>query len=271
MNLFDYRGDELYCEGVPLARIAGEVGTPAYVYSAGTLTSHYRAFDAPFAGVDHLTCYSVKANANLAVIRLFAALGSGVDIVSGGELHRALRAGVDPKKIVFSGVGKTRAEMAQALKAGILMFNVESHDELCALDETARSLGAVAPISLRVNPDVDPVTHPYLATGLRKSKFGIPIARAFDEYLFAKTLSGIAIVGIDCHIGSQLTATAPFVDAIRKVSAFVGRLAGAGIPIRYLDVGGGLGITYRDEAPPSPDQYGAAIRKALDGDRKSVV
>jgi diaminopimelate decarboxylase len=264
MNLFDYRGDDLHCEGVPVARIAAEVGTPCYVYSAGTLRHHFRAFDGAFSGIDHLTCYSVKSNSNLSIIRLFREMGSGVDIVSGGELHRALTAGVDPKKIVFSGVGKQRWEMTAALTAGILMFNVESHDELVALDGAARDAGVRAPVSLRVNPDVDPATHPYLATGLRKSKFGIPIARAFDEYLAARDLPGIEVVGIDCHIGSQLTSLAPFVDAVRKVTAFIGTLAGHGISVRYLDIGGGLGIAYDGETPPHPIEYAGEVKGAMD-------
>jgi diaminopimelate decarboxylase len=263
MHLFEYKSGRMHCEGVPLAKIAAEVGTPVYVYSAGTLSHHFKAFDSPFSGVPHITCLSVKSNSNVSLIRLFAGLGSGVDIVSGGELFRAQRAGVDPQKIVFSGVGKQRAEMDAAIAAGILMFNVESHDELVALDAAARSAGKRARISLRVNPDVDPATHPYLATGLKKSKFGIPIARAFDEYLFAKTLPGVEIAGVDCHIGSQLTAVEPFIDAIRKVLTFTRRLRDAGIALRCFDIGGGLGITYDEEKPPHPAEYAGGVIREL--------
>ncbi|MBI5528885.1 MAG: diaminopimelate decarboxylase [Deltaproteobacteria bacterium] len=271
MHLFEYKNGEIYCEGVRLARIAAEVGTPVYVYSAGTLAHHFNAFDSPFSGVPHITCYSVKSNSNVSVIRLFAGLGSGVDIVSGGELFRALKAGVDPQKIVFSGVGKQRPEMDAALAAGILMFNVESHDELVALDAAARAAGKRARISLRVNPDVDPATHPYLATGLKKSKFGIPIAKAFDGYLHAKTLPGIEIAGIDCHIGSQVTSVEPFVDAIRKVLVFTRRLSDAAIALQYFDIGGGLGITYDEEKPPHPVEYaGEVIRELADSGFKII-
>jgi diaminopimelate decarboxylase len=263
MNLFEYRNGELFCEGVRLAEIAEGVGTPCYVYSAGTLRHHYSAFDAPFGSVPHLTCYSVKSNSNLSVIRLFKSAGSGLDIVSGGELHRGLLAGVDADKIVFSGVGKQRWEMEMALGAGILMFNVESHDELVALNAVAVSAGRRAPVALRVNPDVNPSTHPYLATGLKKSKFGIPIARAFDEYRFAASLPCIEVVGIDCHIGSQLTTVDPFIEAISKIHAFTQRLAEAGITLKYFDIGGGLGITYDTETPPHPTIYAGEVLREL--------
>jgi diaminopimelate decarboxylase len=266
MHHFEYKGDELYCEEVPLARIAAEVGTPVYVYSHATLSRHYRVFDEALAGVDHLICYSVKANSNLAVLKLLTGMGAGADIVSGGELYRVLRAGGDPRKIVFSGVGKTEAEMRQALEANILAFNVESHEELVVLDRVARDMGVRAPVSLRVNPDVDPETHPYISTGLKKNKFGIPAAAARAEYEFAAGLGGIEIVGIDCHIGSQLTKTSPFSDAIARIADLASWLASRGIRIRYLDIGGGLGIPYGQEEepePPSPAEYGTAIKKAL--------
>ena len=263
MNLFEYRSGELFCEGVALSRIAAEVGTPAYVYSAGTLRHHFNAFDGPFAGVPHVTCFSLKSCSNLSIVRLFAQMGSGVDIVSGGELYRALKAGVPASRIVFSGVGKQAWEMRMALEAGILMFNCESHDELVALDEVARSMGKRAPISLRVNPDVDPATHPYIATGLKKSKFGIPIASAYGEYMFARTLGGVEVVGVDCHIGSQLTQTAPFVEAVRKILELAKRLTDAGVQIRYFDIGGGLGITYDNETPPHPVEYAGEVIREL--------
>src|ERR1043165_2826934 len=209
MNHFEYRNGEMYAEQVPLQKIAREVGTPAYVYSLATLKRHFRVFDQAFAKAPHVVCYSVKANSNLAVLRAFAKEGSGFDIVSGGELHRALAAGGDPRKIVFSGIGKTRDEMAAALRAGILAFNVESAAELDELDRVARELGKKAPVSLRVNPDVDPKTHPYISTGMKKSKFGIEIGRALEEYERTKSLANLEVVGVDCHIGSPLTDVSP--------------------------------------------------------------
>jgi diaminopimelate decarboxylase len=260
MNHFQPRDGELFAEDVPLRKIAEEVGTPCYVYSLATLRRHYRVFEEAFAGAPHLICYSVKANSNLAVIRTFAKEGSGFDIVSGGELHRALAAGADPRKIVFSGIGKTREEMAFALRAGILAFNVESSAELDELDRVAGRLGKKAPISLRVNPDVDPKTHPYISTGMKKSKFGIEIGRALAEYERARTLGNLEVVGVDCHIGSQLTDVSPFRDALARVRGLVLELRARGFDIRYLDFGGGLGITYEDETPPEPRDYAAALR-----------
>ncbi|MGH7810038.1 MAG: diaminopimelate decarboxylase [Candidatus Binatia bacterium] len=270
MNHFDYRNGEMFAEEVPLKRIAQEIGTPAYVYSLATLMRHYRVFDQAFAKVPHLVCYSVKANSNLALLRAFAKQGSGFDIVSGGELFRALKAGGDPKKIVFSGVGKKRAEIEYALNSGILMFNVESEEELTALNEIAAGVGKKAPISLRVNPDVDPQTHPYISTGMKKSKFGVDIQKSLDTYKKAAALKNLAVVGVDCHIGSQLTSVTPFVDALAKVREYLDRvLAGAmkkeGAEIRYLDLGGGLGIHYHDETPPLPDDYARAITQGLEG------
>jgi diaminopimelate decarboxylase len=259
MNHFELRNGELHAEDVPLRRIAEEHGTPCYVYSAATLRRHYRVFDEAFAAVDHLVCFSVKANSNLAVLDLLAREGSGFDIVSGGELHRCLRAGADPKKIVFSGVGKTAGEIRAALEAGILAFNVESSAELDLVDAVARETGTRAPISLRVNPDVDPKTHPYISTGMKKAKFGIEIGRAVDEYERARAMKGIEIVGVDCHIGSQLTDVTPFADALARVRGLVLELRARGIEIRYLDFGGGLGITYEDETPPLPKDYAAAL------------
>jgi len=272
LNLFCYKdGKELFCEDVKLAEIAASFGTPAYVYSSGTLKQHFKVFDEAFSKIPHITCFSIKSNSNLSIIRLFLSLGGGLDIVSGGELYRSLRAGADPSRIVFSGVGKQKWEMEMAIQAGILMFNVESHDELLSLNETAGKIGRKAPVSFRVNPDVDPRTHPYLATGLRKSKFGIPIARAFEEYLFASKLPNLEIIGVDCHIGSQLTSVEPFVDAVKRVKAFIKRLREAGIHINYLDIGGGLGITYDQETPPHPAVYAAELLKELADEELKII
>lgn len=259
MNFFQYQGGDLFAEEVPLSRIADEVGTPCYVYSLATLRRHYRVFDQAFGEAPHLVCYSVKANSNLAVLRTFAREGSGFDIVSGGELYRVLAAGADPRKIVFSGIGKTREEMAYALREGILQFNVESAAELDALDAAAKEVGKKAPVALRVNPDVDPKTHPYISTGMKKSKFGIEIPRALEEYERARALEHLDVVGVDCHIGSQLTDVAPFRDALARVRGLVLELRARGFEIRHLDFGGGLGITYDDETPPDPKDYAAAL------------
>jgi diaminopimelate decarboxylase len=270
MNHFQYRNREMFAEEVPLKRIAQEVGTPAYIYSLATLKRHYRVFDEAFAKVPHIVCFSVKANSNLALLRTFAKEGSGFDIVSGGELFRALKAGGDPKKIVFSGVGKKKEEIEYALATDILMFNVESEEELVALDGIAAGIGKKAPISLRVNPDVDPQTHPYISTGMKKAKFGVDIKKSLEMYKKAVSLSNIDVVGVDCHIGSQLTSVTPFVDALAKVREYLDRvLAGEmkkeGAQIRYLDLGGGLGINYHDETPPLPEEYANAIVQGLEG------
>ena len=270
MNHFEYRNGEMFAEQVPLKRIAQEVGTPAYVYSLATLKRHFKVFDQAFAKARHIVCFSVKANSNLALLRAFAKEGSGFDIVSGGELFRALKVGADPKKIVFSGVGKKKQEIEYALEAGILMFNVESEEELFALNEIAAGIGKKAPISLRVNPDVDPQTHPYISTGMKKAKFGIDIKKSLETYRKAVSLKNVEVVGVDCHIGSQLTSVTPFVDALAKVREYLDRvLAGEmkkeGAQIRYLDLGGGLGINYHDETPPLPDEYAAAIIRGLEG------
>ena len=265
MHHFQHRNGELYAEDVPLRDIAAAVGTPCYVYSLATLRRHYHVFDQAFATLPHLLCFSIKANSNLAVLRTFAREGSGFDIVSGGELFRALKAGADPQKIVFSGVGKTREEIAAALRAGILMFNVESPQELDAINAVAGELGVTAPVALRVNPDVDPKTHPYISTGLKKSKFGIHIQRSIEDYRRAQALPHVAIVGVDCHIGSQLTTVPPFVDALGRIRELVGRLHKEEMRIRYLDMGGGLGITYNDETPPPPQEYAAALTEGLRG------
>jgi diaminopimelate decarboxylase len=259
MNHFTYRAGELCAEDVPLEKIAAEVGTPCYVYSSATLRRHYHVFDEAFAAAPHLVCYSVKANSNLAVLRLFAREGCGFDIVSGGELFRARRAGADPRTIVFSGIGKTRDEMAYALREGILAFNVESAAELDLLDEVAAAVGRKAPVSLRVNPDVDPKTHPYISTGMKKSKFGIDIRSAVEQYERARSLPHLEVVGVDCHIGSQLTDVAPFRDALARVRGLILDLRARGFDVRYLDFGGGLGITYENEEPPSPKDYAEAL------------
>ncbi len=255
MNYFELKDGELYCEEVPLARIAEEAGTPAYIYSKRTLERHFRAFDEPFAGTDHITCYSVKANSNLAILKLFADMGSGFDIVSGGELYRVLKACGEAGKVVYSGVGKTRSEIEAALHAGIMMFSIESFQELEEIDRMAAAVGKRAPMALRINPDVDPQTHPYITTGMRKNKFGIDISLALDGFRRARTLSHVEPVGVTCHIGSQLTDTSPFVDSLIKLKALVEKLRDDGFDIRYLDLGGGLGITYSDEQPPNPGEY----------------
>lgn len=263
MSHFQYRGGELHAEQVPLARIAGRFGTPCYVYSRAALTEAWRNFDSAFAGRDHLVCYAVKANPNLGVLNVFARLGSGFDIVSGGELARVIAAGGDPGKVVFSGVGKTVAEMRAALQAGILCFNVESAPELELLDRVAGEMGVTAPVSLRVNPDVDAKTHPYIATGLKENKFGVAYDDALAVYRRARELSHLRIEGVDCHIGSQLTEVTPFVDALKRVLALVDALERDGIPVHHIDLGGGLGIRYRDETPPPVAEYAKAVTGIL--------
>jgi diaminopimelate decarboxylase len=259
MHYFHYRGDDLYCEEVSIAAIAERVGTPFYLYSYRTLERHFKAFDSAFEKVRHLVCYSVKANSNVALLRIFVNLGAGLDVVSGGELFRALRSGVDPKKVVFSGVGKTEEEIEDALNSGILMFNVESSQELTRIDEIAKGVGKRAPVAIRVNPDIDPKTHPYVSTGLKENKFGIDFNLALEEYTSAKELPNLEIVGVDCHIGSQLIEIQPFVEALRRLKKLVHALGERGIVIQYLDLGGGLGITYKDEVPPHPTEYAQAI------------
>src|SRR3990170_193004 len=265
MHHFAMKRGEMVCEGVPLGRIADAVGTPVYVYSHATLSHHYGVFDRVFSGTPHLICYSMKANPNGSIIRTFTNLGSGVDIVSGGELSRALAAGTPPSKIVSSGVGKMEWEIEEALRRGILMFNVESRQELETIDAIARKMRRRAPIALRVNPDVDPKTHPYISTGLKKNKFGIHIDQAIRDYEWAARRRHIEVVGVDCHIGSQLTEISPFVDAAGRVRALVDRLIRKGLDIRFVDIGGGLGITYEDEIPPDPRQYADAIAGAFRG------
>ncbi len=266
MHFFKYRKDRLYAEGVPVQRIAKEAGTPLYIYSQRTLKRHFRAFDGSFKAVSRLVCFSVKANSNLSVLKTFADEGGGFDIVSGGELYRALKAGGDPRKIVFSGVGKREDELEYGVKSNILIFNVESQQELRLLDRVAGRLGKKASFAIRVNPDVDPKTHPYISTGLKKNKFGMPFDAAVKEYVHAKNgLGNLVPAGIDCHIGSQITELRPFMDALDKTKALLSRLRSEGLDIRYIDMGGGLGITYDREAPPEPSKYGQAVINGTKG------
>ncbi|MEH0690508.1 diaminopimelate decarboxylase [Vibrio cholerae] len=265
MDYFNYQDDgQLWAENVPLSDVAEQFGTPLYVYSRATLERHWNAFDKSVGEHPHLVCYAVKANSNLGVLNTLARLGSGFDIVSGGELERVIAAGGDPSKVVFSGVGKTAQEMKRALELGIKCFNVESEPELERLNQVAAEMGVKAPISLRINPDVDANTHPYISTGLRDNKFGIAFERAPDVYKFAQSLSNLEIKGIDCHIGSQLTHIDPFIDATDRLLALIDDLKAQGINIAHLDVGGGLGVVYRDELPPQPSEYAKALLGRLD-------
>ncbi len=263
MHHFEYRDGQLYAEDVSIREIADAIGTPFYLYSMATLRRHFRVFDQAFNQVKHLVCYSVKANSNLAILRIFAKEGSGADIVSGGEFFRAQRAGIPPEKIVFSGVGKTRQEISQALAAGILMFNVESLSELEIISQEAKRLNKKAPIAIRVNPDIDPKTHPYISTGLKENKFGLDVEAAYEAYLKATKDPDLEIVGIDCHIGSQLTEIDPFVKTLQRIKVFIKKLGDIGIKLRYLDLGGGLGIVYGREAPPPPAKYASAIQNEI--------
>lgn len=256
---FDYRNDELFVESVSLKQIAHEFGTPCYVYSQAALTQAYQAFDSAFANRDHLICYAVKANSNIAILSLFARLGSGFDIVSGGELQRVIKAGGDPGKTVFSGVGKNAGEMRLALNANILCFNVESEAELIVLNQIAKDMGKIAPVSLRVNPDVDAKTHPYISTGLKENKFGVPASEAERIYQSVRQYPHIRFTGLDCHIGSQLTELEPFLQASSKMLRLLETLQSQGLRIEHLDLGGGLGIRYTDETPPSIKDYVSAL------------
>jgi diaminopimelate decarboxylase len=271
MNHFHVREDELWCEEVPLAALAEECGTPLYVYSHATLERHFQAFDGAFAAVPHLTCYAVKANSTLAILGLFAGWGAGMDVVSGGELFRAVRAGVDPGKIVYAGVGKTARELEEALRAGVLMFNVESRDELEQLDRVAGRVGQRARIALRVNPAIDPMTHKYIATGLKESKFGIEAERVLETYEHALRLGHLDVVGIHCHIGSQITQVGPFREAVEKIADIVGRVRALGADLRYVDIGGGLGISYHQEEPPEPKHLSAELMPLLAGLGATII
>jgi len=268
---FNYKDDSLFCEDVAISTLAETYGTPLYVYSRATLERHWHAFDAALAGRDHLVCYAVKANSNLAVLDVLARLGSGFDIVSGGELQRVLRAGGDPAKIIFSGVGKLAEEMELALESGIHCFNVESEQELDQLNAIAGRNQRVARVSFRVNPDVDAKTHPYISTGLKENKFGINVEDAESVYLKASGMAHIDVIGIDCHIGSQLTELSPYVDALGRLLVLVKRLEAKGVEIRHLDLGGGLGIRYKDETPPLPEEWLSALRDQLNGFDGTVV
>jgi diaminopimelate decarboxylase len=266
MHHFTYREDELYCEDVPVQKIAAEIGTPFYLYSHATLTRHFKAFSEAFAGMEKLICFSAKANTNLAILNLFAAAGCGLDIVSGGELFRGIQAGFTPDRIVYSGVGKRVDEIDYALQSDILMFNLESLDELKLINQRAGRLNRQARIAIRVNPDVDPKTHPYISTGLKKNKFGIDTAAALVGYRLADSLENIEVIGIDCHIGSQITEAGPFEDALKSIKTLVQQLKSElGIQIQYIDMGGGLGITYADETPPSLKEYAKAFLENLEG------
>ncbi len=270
MSVFALRNGELFAENVALSQIAQQFGTPCFVYSRAALEQAFRNYDQAFGTRSHLICYAMKANSNLAILNLFARLGSGFDIVSGGELARVIAAGGDPGKTVFSGVGKTRDDMRQALAAGVMCFNVESESELARLNDVAREMNKKAPVSIRVNPDVDAKTHPYISTGRKENKFGVAFGEAVRIYLKALALGNLKVVGIDCHIGSQLTELAPFIDAFRKVLELVDTLAAEGIELKHLDFGGGLGIRYRDEMPPPPDAYVKALLDCV-GERRQEI
>jgi len=263
MDFFHYQDQQLFAEDVAVKEIAREHGTPVYIYSRATLERHWKSFDDAFSGQDHLVCFAVKANSNLAVLNVLARLGSGFDIVSVGELERVLAAGGDPAKILFSGVGKQASEMQRALEVGIRCFNVESLAELERLNIVAGELGKIAPVSLRVNPDVDAKTHPYISTGLKENKFGVAIDAAIEIYQAANAMENLDVCGVDCHIGSQLTEIAPFIDALDRVLNLVTQLESSGINIRHLDLGGGLGVRYQNETPPEPAEYAAALKERL--------
>lgn len=271
MDFFNQQNGVLHAENLSLAQLADTYGTPLYVYSRATLERHWHAFDDALGDHPHLICYAVKANSNLAVLNLLARLGSGFDIVSVGELERVIAAGGDPQRVVFSGVGKREDEMRRALEVGIRCFNVESTAELERLNRVAGDMNLIAPVSLRVNPDVDPQTHPYISTGLKENKFGISIDQATDAYRMAAAWPHLNPIGIDCHIGSQLTQISPFLDALDRVIALMNELRDAGIAIHHLDLGGGLGIRYDDETPPSPADYSAALLQRLEGQDVEVL
>jgi diaminopimelate decarboxylase len=271
MNHFEYKNGELFCEDVSVSSIAGEVGTPFYLYSRATLVRHFKAFDSGFEDIDHITCFAVKSCSNIAVLSLLSGLGGGADIVSGGELYRALQAGMDPKRIIYSGVGKTEEELRYGLKSGILLFNVESEQELHRLNGVAADMGVKAAVAFRVNPDVDPKTHAYISTGLAKNKFGIPINEALELYVQAAAMENVEVQGVSCHIGSQLTLISPFVETLRKIKTFVEKLAEKNISIDYIDLGGGVGIVYDDETPPHPKEYAKAIKEELGSLRATLI
>ena len=271
MHLFKYRADELYAEEVPVKKLAEKYGTPLYIYSYNTLSRHFRAYDDAFNDYPHIICFAIKSNSNTAILRLFAKNGGGADIVSGGELYVALKAGMKPEKIVYAGVGKTEDEIRFALKSKILMFNVESEDELRGIDRVAGKMERRAPVALRINPDIDPETHPYIATGLRRHKFGIPIEEALEYYRLASRLKNINVIGIHKHIGSQITRISPFVDALKRILLLIDKLSIQGVKIYYLDIGGGLGISYRDEEPPVPKDLARNLIPLLNGRKLTLI
>ena len=266
MNCFHYKNKKLYCEGVSLEEIAREIGTPFYVYSYGMLKEAFRSFASSFAGIDHMICFAVKSCPNIAILKLFGEEGGGADIVSGGELYRVLQAGIDPRKVVYSGVGKRADEIEFALETAILMFNVESCEELDMINACGKRLGKKAGIALRINPDIDPQTHRHITTGLKESKFGISINQGIEAYRYARTLDHLDVIGMSCHIGSQIRSVAPFVDTVKRLKNLLAQLQVEGFAIPYLDLGGGLGITYRDdEAASSISKYADAVRALVEG------
>jgi diaminopimelate decarboxylase len=272
MNLFNYKNETLFCEELPIPEIAEKIGTPFYLYSKNTLLRHYENLAASLSGIDHIICYAVKANPSLAICKLLADAGSGADVVSGGELWRALRAGIPADKIVFNGNGKSVEELKAGLEADILMFNVDSESELLMLNGLAGEMGLKARVALRVNPDIDPKTHPYISTGLKENKFGVPIANALELYKEAALLPNIEIVGIHKHIGSQITQISPFVDSLERVMGLNDDLNDSGIDVKYIDMGGGIGITYNDEHPPSFEEYVSALRPLIErADRTLII
>ena len=271
MNHFVYKDDDLFCEDVPIANIVEQVGTPFYLYSHATITRHFRVFEGAFNDFDHLTCFSVKSNSNLAILRIFALHGGGADIVSGGELFRALRAGIPPDKIFYSGVGKTPEEMKLALKSNIRMFNVESDQELQTLNKIANNMGCKATIAIRINPEVETNTHPYISTGHSENKFGISLEDALNTYESARQLENIDVKGISCHIGSQLTDIDPFLNALRKLKDILKELKKMAFDITFLNLGGGLGITYDDEKPPHPLEYAMALKEVLGKENITLI
>lgn len=271
MHFFKYRAGELYAEDVPVRKLAERYGTPLYIYSYNTLLRHFKAYDEAFDGYPHTICFAVKSNPNTAILRLFAKNGGGADIVSGGELFVALKAGIPSNKIVYAGVGKTEEEIKFALRSKILMFNVESENELREIDRVAGKMRTKAPIALRINPDIDPETHPYIATGMKKHKFGIPIDDALEYYKRASRLKNITVVGVHKHIGSQITKISPFVDALKRLLLLIDDLSAKGVGIQYLDIGGGLGISYKDEEPPVPKDLAKQLIPLLEGRKLTLL
>ena len=271
MNSFHYQNNQLFAEAVPLSQIAEQFDTPCYVYSRQALEQAYLAYKNAFSNQNTLICYAVKANSNLAVLDVLARLGAGFDIVSGGELERVMAAGGSAEKIIFSGVGKTQSELRHAIEVGIYCFNVESEAELQRLNSVALDMGTIAPVSLRVNPDVDAQTHPYISTGLKENKFGINIGHAFEVYQHAHSLAGLNVIGVDCHIGSQLTKLSPFADALQRILQLVEKLGVIGISLQHIDLGGGLGVSYQDETPPTPEDYATEIAPILKDSNLSLI